>query len=311
MIEATKLAKAGFTYLGRPYSEMDCQAFVERCLRDCGLTINLPGSNAWYRKMTWVGTPEECKKRFGHIPPGAFLFILAQDGKEPAKYRKDGIGNASHIGIYTAARSGAIHSSASRGCVAESVFRGISIPGGWNRVGLWDRIYYDVAVSSVIGPFDQASPAPAAGKNTVISSPSAAGDQNKTQKKAKGDVPMITAKVTLPEGASGETVNVRKGPGKHYPIDFKVPVGSEIRIRKILDKWSLIEWNGSAGYMMSDYIRLTDTAGGAGSDSANDSSPILPPTQTAILEEAITDIEKQLAVIRAQLGLGIPAAEKG
>lgn len=65
---AEVFAEAGFAYLGTSYSRMDCQAFVEACLRDVGISEDLPGSNAWYRAMTWVGTPEECKSRFGSIP---------------------------------------------------------------------------------------------------------------------------------------------------------------------------------------------------------------------------------------------------
>ena len=57
MIQASELAKAGFRYLGRSYQEMDCQKFVEKCLSDIGIWKDLPGSNAWYRKMTWRGTP--------------------------------------------------------------------------------------------------------------------------------------------------------------------------------------------------------------------------------------------------------------
>ena len=127
MINGKALAEAGFRYLGVPYSRMDCQAFAEQCLRDCGLEINLAGSNAWYREVYRNGvilTPEECVKRYGSVPPGAFLFILKTDGGEPEKYRADGLGNASHIGIVTGKGEGAVHSSASRGCVAESVFRG-------------------------------------------------------------------------------------------------------------------------------------------------------------------------------------------
>ena len=146
------LAKAGEKYLGRKYGEMDCQAFAERCLRDVGVNLNLAGSNAWYRKMTWVGTPEECRARFGVIPNGAFLFILEQDGGEPAKYRKDGIGNALHMGIKTGTGEGAIHSSKSRGCVCTSVFRDKSINGGWNRVGLWDAIDYGEGVNGRLRP---------------------------------------------------------------------------------------------------------------------------------------------------------------
>ena len=98
----SELAKAGYKYLGIPYSQIDCQAFVEKCLSDIGININLAGSNAWFRECRsngFIGTPEECKAKYGLIPPGAFLFILKHDGKEPAKYKADGIGNASHIGI--------------------------------------------------------------------------------------------------------------------------------------------------------------------------------------------------------------------
>ena len=100
-INAEEFSMAGDKYLGRLYSEMDCQAFVERVMQDMGLKMNLAGSNAWYREVMehgWVGTPEECKKIFGGIPKGALLFIHAFDGKEPEKYRKDGKGNAKHIG---------------------------------------------------------------------------------------------------------------------------------------------------------------------------------------------------------------------
>ena len=147
MVDGNKLGDVGFKYIGIPYSTMDCQAFWEKCLSDCGFYKNLAGSNAWYREIMNNGvilTPEECVKQLGRVPPGAALFILKQDGKEPDKYRKDGIGNASHIGICTGSRGkGAIASSASRGCVAESEFHGKSINGGWNRVGLYDKVAYD------------------------------------------------------------------------------------------------------------------------------------------------------------------------
>ena len=65
---AEELSRAGDRFLGRSYSEMDCQEFIEQCLRVIGLVINLKGSNAWFRQMSWTGTPEECKARFGKIP---------------------------------------------------------------------------------------------------------------------------------------------------------------------------------------------------------------------------------------------------
>ncbi len=140
-VSALSFSQQGDKYLGRSYSEMDCQAFVEACARDVGINLNLAGSNAWYRTMDWTGSPEACKALFGSIPKGAFLFIHAYDGGEPSYYHDD-LGNASHMGIYTGTRRGAIHSSRSRGGVFDSYFDGKTINGGWNCVGLWMRMDY-------------------------------------------------------------------------------------------------------------------------------------------------------------------------
>lgn len=147
VINGEQLGNVGFEKLGTPYSEMDCQAFVEWCFRKCGYSKDLAGSNAWYRYIMQNGavmTPEDCVRQLGTVPKGAILFILEQNGKEPEKYKADGIGNASHMGICTGSRGkGAIASSKSRGGVAESEFHNKSIKGGWNRVGLPNFVVYD------------------------------------------------------------------------------------------------------------------------------------------------------------------------
>ena len=148
MVDGNKLGDVGFKYLGASYDTMDCQKFVEVCLSDCGLNIDLAGSNTWYREVAKNGrvlTPEECVNELGRVPKGAFLFIVENDGKEPAHFRNDGMGNASHIGLCTGSRGkGAIHSSSKKHCVAESVFREETIKnGGWNMVGLWNKVAYD------------------------------------------------------------------------------------------------------------------------------------------------------------------------
>ena len=100
MVNGNKLAEVGFQKIGTPYSEMDCQAFVEWCLKQCGCNKDMAGSNAWYREVMNHGavmTPEECVKQLGKVPAGAFLFILQQDGKEPAKYKPDGTLNAVYL----------------------------------------------------------------------------------------------------------------------------------------------------------------------------------------------------------------------
>ena len=148
-ISALEFSMAGDKYLGRSYEEMDCQAFVERCMADVGYKRDLGGSNSWYRECRshgWVGSPEDCVKVFGSVPKGALLFILEAVGpKTPAKFRDDGVGDATHMGIVTGRGDGAIHSSSSRGCVATSKFKGKTIPnGGWNRVGMLDVFSYGV-----------------------------------------------------------------------------------------------------------------------------------------------------------------------
>lgn len=185
MIDAKKLGPAGCRYLGTPYSEMDCQAFWERVLKDCGIKMNLGGSNSWYRYMMkhgWCGTPEECVKTFGGIPVGATLYIRKEVSEStPAQFRDDGIGDITHMGIFTGMTGkemvqialdagvshadkynygdGSINSSSSRGGVCTSKFAGKSISGGWNRIGLWlDSIVYDGTTPPEPGPEPKPEP---------------------------------------------------------------------------------------------------------------------------------------------------------
>lgn len=245
MPKASDLLCVAPKYLGVPYSTMDCQAFVERCLSDIGIHDNLPGSNAWYRRMTWVGTPEECKKSFGAIPPGSFLFILKSDGKEPEKYKPDGIGNASHIGIYTGMSceqlceigsvpydsrydfgSGAINSSSTHACVCTSKFAGKAISGGWNRIGLWDALSYEMTF-----PADDTY---------------------------GGEI--VTATVWA---SSGATVNMRSKPSASAPLVDQVPIGDTVTVQSQQNGWASVVWHGKKGYMMDKYLRMNDDPGEA------------------------------------------------
>ena len=227
MIDGDKLGDVGFQKLGTPYSEMDCQAFVEWCLRQCGCNKDLAGSNAWYREVMNNGavmTPEECVKQLGCVPKGAFLFILEHDGEEPEKYKPDGLGNASHIGLCTMPRGeGAINSSYSKGCVCESKFKGKSINGGWNRVGLWNQVAYDYGGGSEPAP--EPSPAP---ETYIVSAD------------------------------NGKPVNLRKTPSIVGKLIDRVPCGDSVEMISYDDKWSKIKWRGKTGYMMTKFLMQED-----------------------------------------------------
>lgn len=236
MTSGNDLARVGCKYLGTPYSIMDCQAFVERCLADCGVKKDLAGSNAWFRFLKqygWVGTPTECKEKYGKIPPGAFLFILAHDGKEPAKYQGDGIGNASHIGIYTALSGaemvwialqngdsgaeqwnfgdGAINSSSSRGHVCTSKFAGRAISGGWNMIGTWEaQIDYGNGGGGV--------------------------------------------KVTYQAKVIGGALNLRKAPSTSADRIDQIPDGTIVTVVEEEPDWCKVVYDGREGYVMSKWL---------------------------------------------------------
>ena len=257
MIDAKELARSGCKYLGTPYKTMDCQALWEKMLSDCGLKMNLGGSNSWYRYIMehgWCGTPEECKNLFGGIPQGATLFIREDVSEStPEQFRNDGIGDITHMGDYTAMTGaemvqiaseagvkdasqynhgdGAIHSSSSRGGVNTSKFAGKTIPnGGWNRVGLFlEKIAY-----AGINPDPDPEPDPGHDYAIVIAD-------------------------------SGSTVKMRARPTQNCKLYWDVPIGAEVLVYEwdaATDKkgqeWSRIRWAGQDGYMMKKFLRDED-----------------------------------------------------
>ena len=228
-ISAIDFSLAGDKYLGRSYEEMDCQAFVEKCMADVGYRRDLGGSNSWYRECKlhgWAGSPEECVKEFGSVPKGALLFILEPAGpKTPGKFRDDGVGDATHMGIVTGRGDGAIHSSKSRGGVATSKFKGKTIPnGGWNRVGMLPVFDYDVGRSLRFGRDDTED-----------------GWDDKEER--------MTGIVAA---ETGLTVNLRETMGGK--LIERIPIGTEVTILEYGPEWSKVEAGKYKGYMMTQFL---------------------------------------------------------
>ena len=141
---------------GIAYRELDCQAFVEACVADCGGAMAYAGSNDMARNgVSWLGTLAEARAA-GRLIPGAALFIHESNGGEPARYRADGLGNYSHVGLYAGAnaltdtdRNGvlracdAVHSSATMGRVA-----GTTLQNGWTHAGWFKAIDYGAGAAA-------------------------------------------------------------------------------------------------------------------------------------------------------------------
>lgn len=128
------------------YSQADCQGFVEKVLYDSGCrkpdgsAYNWKGSNSmWRNALSWKGTEEECIKKFGCVPLGAWVFIVKNDGGEKEKGYHDSEGNAVHVGIY-------VGNDETRDSTRTSKRDGVGYRPlkDWNRVGLCKYLDYSV-----------------------------------------------------------------------------------------------------------------------------------------------------------------------
>lgn len=137
------------------YDKYDCQAFVELVLRDCGVrtdtgaVYNWKGSNhMWRTALAWKGTIEDCKRYFGRIPVGSWVFMLSDDGGEVSRGYHDDEGNAVHVGIYCKPDSKNSVRDSTKGSKRNGVgYRPLS---DFNRVGLPFMVNYNAVPTSVI-----------------------------------------------------------------------------------------------------------------------------------------------------------------
>ena len=224
---------------GMTLTGMDCQGLCEYLLIRCGIPrkeCNLAGSNAHYRACVWTGTPEACRQRFGRIPAGAWLFIVKNDGREPNKYKGDGIGNASHMGVYLGAAEGALHASSSKGRVSAGTFNGTSGSGGWNRVGLCQWIDYGLAEKEPAGDVAEDEPV----ETPQAAPPAAFADW---------------AQVSTPDG---NPVKMRFQPSRKSNLYWKVPHGAAVLVEGLVDAdgtiWARVQYGGRRGFIMSEFI---------------------------------------------------------
>ena len=250
-ISAMDFSLAGDKYLGRSYQEMDCQAFVEKCMADVGYRRDLGGSNSWYRECRlhgWAGSPEECMKQFGSVPKGALLFILEPVGpKTPPKFRDDGVGDVTHMGIVTGRGDGAIHSSGSRGCVVTSKFKGKTIPnGGWNRVGLLPVFDYGNTVNWVMEHI---------GIGGTAEQPSQLSQQDNAKEEPTMNV--------IIQAENGGAVKLRQSSDPKrsgYSIWEEIPSGTKAKVLKSGGEWSRIRVGNRTGWMMSKFLVGDDSS---------------------------------------------------
>ena len=204
-------------------------------------------------KNGWVRSPEECSKEFGSVPKGALLFILEPVGaKTTAKFRNDGIGDVTHMGIVTGRGDGAIHSSKSWGGVATSKFKGKTIPnGGWNRVGLLDVFDYGTDKSQWTYLADSSETSQTS--YVPVTRPSGKLEEQEEER---------TMKVII-QAENGGAVKLRQGKDpkkKEYSVWEEYPSGTKAEVLKHGETWSRIRVGNRTGWMMTEFL-VTDDSG--------------------------------------------------
>ena len=169
---ATLAAHVGYTY-----DELDCQAFVEHCVRQAGGRMDYLGTNDMARRAAWLGTLDEARAQ-GRLVPGAGLLIReATEANLPARYAGDGLGDFSHVGLYVGENAltdtdkngrrracDVVHSSATMGRVA-----GSTLQNGWTHALWFSEIDYAVTAGAGAGAGGANADGTCAGASTETS----------------------------------------------------------------------------------------------------------------------------------------------
>ena len=287
---ATLAAHVGYTY-----DELDCQAFVEHCVRQAGGRMDYLGTNDMARRAAWLGTLDEARAQ-GRLVPGAGLLIReATEANLPARYTGDGLGDFSHVGLYVGENAltdtdkngrrracDVVHSSATMGRVA-----GSTLQNGWTHALWFSEIDYAVTAGAGAGADGANADGTGAGASTETSAGnggtgtgevtsgtnagnagagiSGTGTGTNTGVTGTtpapgltaGAVPAAYATVTSPDGGP---VKLRKSASRGESLYWLVGAGARVRVERTRDGWSLVTALCTDGYtrrawMMDAYLR--------------------------------------------------------
>ncbi|GHU77469.1 hypothetical protein AGMMS49992_25400 [Clostridia bacterium] len=231
--EALKLlsySQIPYVHGGSSLNGMDCIGLVKYCAKQAGAWLNYAGSNDAFRNAcSWLGTYTEAKAQ-GRLVPGAVGFMLEHDGQEGVKYRADGIGNASHIGVIVL--SGDIHSidaSSSAGRVRTRTAR--DAERIWTHIGWLKELNYGMTtVTDEIG-------------GTIMNP---AAQQLRT-----------ATIVTL----DGGNLNIRRDPTDKVDNRVgKAPHGTTVEVLETRGDWTRIRYSSVTGWAATRYLAFNGTA---------------------------------------------------
>ena len=260
---ATLAAHVGYTY-----DELDCQAFVEHCVRQAGGRMDYLGTNDMARRAAWLGTLDEARAQ-GRLVPGAGLLIReATEANLPARYAGDGLGDFSHVGLYVGENAltdtdkngrrracDVVHSSATMGRVA-----GSTLQNGWTHALWFSEIDYAVTAGAGAGA-DGANADGTGGTGTGIGmgtgtdgiGSTGTGTGTGAGGTGTGEVTSGTNAGSTGTGTSGAGTGTTPAPGLTagaVPAAYATvtsPDGGPVKLRKSASRGETLYWLVGAG----------------------------------------------------------------
>ena len=120
----------------------------------------------------------------------------------------------------------------------------------------------------------------------------------------EGETDMEQAKVVLPSGASGSTVNMRKQPSKSAELREQVPVGSTVEVIEDQGQWCKVAYDGKIGWMMSNYLEYLNQDGQPDTDAGGYYAVTLTADQVETINAALTTAQNMIDSIGSIIGRG-------
>lgn len=248
---ANQVAQAAMAaaHVGYTYEEMDCQAFIEHCVRQAGGSMDYRGSNDMARGAAWLGTLSQARAQ-GRLVPGAGVLIREETEENlPARYAGDGLGDFSHVGLYVGegalcdtdkngnARScDVVHSSATMGRVA-----GSTLQNGWTHVMWFSEI--DYGNDAGLGVDQGADSGDVADGGIDISDGLTAGVHATS---TKHYAVVVTS--------DGGPVKLRKSASQQEPMYWLVNHAARVLVERERDGWALVTAICTDGYTRRAYM---------------------------------------------------------
>lgn len=94
--------------------------------------------------------------------------------------------------------------------------------------------------------------------------------------------------------AGTTTVNMRSRPNPDGPIIVRVPIGAKVEVQTQADGWARIVWNGTIGYMMTEYLvkaeNATDTDENASAGASDLVTVTIPRSAAKALMQALQEV---------------------